>query len=202
MAKIRNGFVSNSSSSSFVCDLCGYETSGWDMCLNEAEMFECENGHTLCDEHMLQPTQEWLNEYIYKIKESRQISDEEFSEWIEEQQIDINNITEENIRELDCRFGYGDAFRYDVPECLCPLCNFEELSMEDAKEYLKKTTSYTIDEVFEYVKSINKRRKKVRPNEYVEYVCNKLETNTTQLLTEIENRFNGSYKEFRKFLKS
>lgn len=202
MAKIRNGFVSNSSSSSFVCDLCGYETSGWDMCLSEAEMFECENGHTLCDEHMLQPTQEWLNEYIYKIKENRELTDEEFNECVKELQIDLNNVTKYDIRELDCRFGYGDVFRYDVPECLCPLCNFEELSMEDAKEYLKKTTSYTIDEVFEYIKSINKRRKKVRPNEYVEYVCGKLEINTTQLLTEIENRFNGSYKEFRKFLRS
>ena len=202
MAKIRNGFVSNSSSSSFVCDLCGYETSGWDICLSEAEMFECENGHTLCDEHMLQPTQEWLNEYVYKIKESRRISDKEFNEWVKKEQIDLNNVTKDDIRELDHDFGCGDAFRYDVPECLCPLCNFEELSMEDAKEYLKKTTSYTIDEVFEYVKSINKRRKKVRPNEYVEYVYGKLEINTTQLLAEIENRFNGSYKEFRKFLKS
>lgn len=202
MAKIRNGFVSNSSSSSFVCDLCGYETSGWDMCLSEAEMFECENGHTLCDEHMLQPTQEWLNEYVYKIKESRRISDKEFNEWVEEQQIDLNNVTKDDIRELDHEFGYGDAFRYNIPECLCPLCNFEELCMEDAMDYLLKTTSYTTSEVFEYIKSINKRRKKVRPNEYVEYVCGKLKINTTQLLTEIENRFNGSYKEFRKFLKS
>ena len=202
MAKIRNGFVSNSSSSSFVCDLCGYETGGWDMCLSEAEMFECENGHTLCDEHMLQPTQEWLNEYIYKIKESRGISDEDFNEWVEEQQVDLNNVTKENIRELDYELGYDDAFRYNVSEHLCPLCNFEELCMEDAMEYLKKTTSYTINEVFEYIKSINKRRKKVRPNEYVEYVCGKLEINTTQLLTEIENRFNGSYKEFRKFIHS
>lgn len=202
MAKFRNGFVSNSSSSSFVCDLCGYKTGGWDMCLSEAEMFECENEHILCDEHMLQPTQEWFNEYIYKIKESRKISDKDFNEWVKEQQIDLNNVTKDDIRELDYKFGYNEVFRYGVPECLCPLCNFEELSMEDAKGYLKKTTSYTIDEVFKYIKSINKRRKKVRPNEYVEYVCGKLEINTTQLLTEIENRFNGSYKEFRKFIHS
>lgn len=202
MAKFRNGFVSNSSSSSFVCDLCGYETGGWDMCLSEAEMFECENGHILCDEHMLQPTQEWLNEYIYKIKESRELTDEEFNKLVKEQQIDLNNVTKDDIRELDCRFGYNEVFRYNVSEHLCPLCNFEELCIEDAMEYLKKTTSYTIDEVFKYIKSINKRRKKVRPNEYVEYVCGKLEINTTQLLTEIENRFNGSYKEFRKFIHS
>jgi len=50
--KIRTGFVSNSSSSSFICDVCGHEISGWDMCLSEAEMVECINGHTFCDEHV------------------------------------------------------------------------------------------------------------------------------------------------------
>lgn len=200
MAKIRNGFVSNSSSSSFVCDLCGYETSGWDMCLSEAEMFECENGHTLCDEHMLEPTQEWLNEYIYKIKEICQVSDEEFNEWIKERQIDLNNVAKDDIIELDHEFGYDESFRYDVPECLCPLCNFEELCMEDAMAYLLKTTSYTTGEVFEYVKSINKRRKKIRPHEYVEYVCGKLGITTTELLKEIEEKFEGSYRKFRKFI--
>jgi len=38
--KIRQGFVSNSSSSSFTCDVCGEEVSGYDVCLSEAEMSE------------------------------------------------------------------------------------------------------------------------------------------------------------------
>ena len=46
--KKRKGFVSNSSSSSFVCDVCGNDVSGMDMCLDEAEMAECKNGHTVC----------------------------------------------------------------------------------------------------------------------------------------------------------
>ena len=51
--KTRKGFISNSSSTSFVCDVCGEEVSGMDMGLSEAEMSECENGHTFCDSHML-----------------------------------------------------------------------------------------------------------------------------------------------------
>lgn len=51
--KIRHGFVSNSSSSSFVCDVCGAECSGMDMCLSDAEMYRCENDHTFCDSHMI-----------------------------------------------------------------------------------------------------------------------------------------------------
>jgi len=51
--KIRKGFVSNSSSSSFVCEVCGEEVSGMDMSLEEAEMYECKNGHTFCQYHAL-----------------------------------------------------------------------------------------------------------------------------------------------------
>lgn len=46
--KIRKGFVSNSSSSSFICDACGSEESGMEMNLDQAGMSECEGGHTIC----------------------------------------------------------------------------------------------------------------------------------------------------------
>lgn len=49
--KKRNGFVSNSSSSSFICDFCGELAIGWDLCLYDAEMFQCENRHTSCVDH-------------------------------------------------------------------------------------------------------------------------------------------------------
>ena len=50
--KIRKGFVSNSSSSSFICDVCGEESSGYNMNLWEAEMVECIEGHVFCDHHL------------------------------------------------------------------------------------------------------------------------------------------------------
>ncbi len=46
--KIRKGFVSNSSSSSFVCDACGAEESGMNLSLDNTEMSECLGGHTIC----------------------------------------------------------------------------------------------------------------------------------------------------------
>ncbi len=49
--KVRKGFISNSSSTSFICDVCAETVGGWDMGLEEADMFECENGHTFCREH-------------------------------------------------------------------------------------------------------------------------------------------------------
>ena len=51
--KIRQGFVSNSSSSSFICEVCGNTESGWDMSLEEAYMVNCKNGHEFCESHIL-----------------------------------------------------------------------------------------------------------------------------------------------------
>ena len=62
--KIRQAFVSNSSSSSFICDISGDVESGWDMGIDEAGMYQCENGHT------------FLREYV--------LSSKEFDNWVEE----------------------------------------------------------------------------------------------------------------------
>ena len=54
--KIRNGFVSNSSSSSFICEVSGRMETGYDGSLIYAEMFECINGHTVGNEFRLEAT--------------------------------------------------------------------------------------------------------------------------------------------------
>lgn len=51
--KIRKGFVSNSSTSSYTCDVCGETVAERDLCLSEAEMFSCAKGHTVCNEHRI-----------------------------------------------------------------------------------------------------------------------------------------------------
>lgn len=47
MAKVRLGFVSNSSSSSFVCNVCSNSEVGYDE--SPEGWVSCVNGHTLCD---------------------------------------------------------------------------------------------------------------------------------------------------------
>lgn len=46
--KIRKGFVSNSSSSSFICEVCENIESERDADLGDLGMCECVNGHTMC----------------------------------------------------------------------------------------------------------------------------------------------------------
>jgi len=45
--KRRKGFVSNSSTSSFVCCVCGSIESGMDLCMSDVDMFQCEAGHCM-----------------------------------------------------------------------------------------------------------------------------------------------------------
>jgi hypothetical protein len=61
--KVRHGFVSNSSSSSFTCDICGCTESGYDASLSDFEMFECKNGHYICVGHLDEEQREAFDKY-------------------------------------------------------------------------------------------------------------------------------------------
>ena len=63
------------------------------------------------------------------------------------------------------------------------------------------TTGISPLTVFEEIKKINKRRKKLRDSEYVSYVLQKQNKNETELLQEIDERFNHSYKKFKMFIR-
>lgn len=51
--KIRSGFVSNSSSSSFICVITNEEYTSMDASLEDAEMCECLNGHIFLEEFLV-----------------------------------------------------------------------------------------------------------------------------------------------------
>lgn len=65
--KVKLDFVTNSSSSSYVCEVCGSTESGWDMGLSDAEMQECVNGHIVCTSHASYVAEESEEEYPYEV---------------------------------------------------------------------------------------------------------------------------------------
>ena len=69
--KTGNGFVSNSSTTSFICDVCDEMIAGRDMCIDDAEMFKCENGHTVCDSHAIVPKNKSFWEILEDSDEDR-----------------------------------------------------------------------------------------------------------------------------------
>jgi hypothetical protein len=50
--KTRQGFVSNSSSSSFICDISGSVESGYDASMEDYGYVQCKKGHTMKDQYV------------------------------------------------------------------------------------------------------------------------------------------------------
>ena len=149
--KIRNGFVSNSSSSSFTCDVCGETMSGWDQGLSEFDMFECVNGHTCCNSHRLSGD---IKEY----SDSEKI--EILKKWFKEEDVadqnpenlveDLEDYWEEYKEFLED--NAEDIGSYDVEEKYCPCCNFTELANSDAFAFYVITTGKTFQDVCKEIK--------------------------------------------------
>ena len=185
MAKFRKSFVTNSSSSSFVCEICGRVESGYDLGLSDAEMYECVNGHIFCADEALEiPDKKELIKMILE------------NEWSKLSEEELDTFDEETLFSDFC----SDGGYYDVLECVCPICQFIEYSEYDLSEYLLKTYNVSRDEVFAEVKKYNKRRKKLYENEYVTYVCKKFNLNPTEIVASWKEKF-GTYSDFKIWLR-
>lgn len=135
--KTRNGFVSNSSSSSFVCNVCGSECSGMDMGLSEAEMYCCENEHYFCDEHCADISKFSKDEKSLILSMSDEISNSEKTKLVTMSEEEIDNLVEDCVSRSDCSF------------LLCPICTFKEADDKDVLRYLLKKTGFTRKQVLE-----------------------------------------------------
>lgn len=170
--KIRLDYVTNSSSSSYTCVICGEDYGGMDVSLSDAEMYQCENGHTFCESHVELPDDkkgiavELINKKIEKIKGSTWFNEEEIKERIKDEKktlIELETMDEDEIDDLISDY----EFRYSVPEKYCPICTFGTLTDYEIAKYLAK--KFNID--------------------------------LKQLKDEMKNEFN-SYKDFEEFVKN
>ncbi len=195
--KFRKDFVTNSSSSSYVCEICGRSESGWDLCLSECEMMECVNGHVFCcDEALEKPSKKELVKMILENKWNEDVWDRDIRDSRDYSEDELLVMEEDDLWSL-CS---SDSGYYDVPECVCPICNFIEYSEYDLSAYLLKEYGISRDEVFAEVKQLNKRRRKLYENEYITYVCKKFDLNPTEIVAGWKEKF-GTYKNFKNSLR-
>lgn len=53
--KFRAGFVSNSSSSSYICQVCGDTFEAYDQGISDFGLVQCERDHLFCESHAINP---------------------------------------------------------------------------------------------------------------------------------------------------
>lgn len=127
--KVRNGFVSNSSSSSFVCDYCHNASEIYD---GDSEIdygyITCENGHSLCISHLDSALQARVENKSY---------------WS-----DSNQDNEEDDDEDD---EYDDG-EYQLKEADCPLCQLTLVTDDNIVKYLSKVLGKTPEKITEEMK--------------------------------------------------
>lgn len=135
--KVRNGFVSNSSSSSFVCNICGAIESGYDASIKDFDMEMCENGHEFhigCmgdTPDFNEADTKTRYEYLKHLKEEsakkwRKNGHEDYAK-VEEEYVEQLSEDFANLDEDDFIDKYDDDIsdivsEYGVPEEFCPVC--------------------------------------------------------------------------------
>lgn len=194
--KFRKDYVTNSSSSSYICEICGRTESGWDLCLSDCEMMQCVNGHVFCcDEALEMPSKEEMIKMILENEwnNGRWDSNLGYSRDFSEEELIV--MEDEELWENFC----SESGYYEVPECVCPICQFIEYSEYDLSAFLLKEYGVPREEAFAEVKKFNKRRKKLYENEYITYVCKKFDLNPTEIVAGWKDKF-GTYNAFSKWL--
>lgn len=180
--KIRKDFVTNSSSSSYICDACGHVEAGWDMCLSEARMCECENGHTVCLDEMGDLNFEAkkscfirysIEDIEYNKKCIKENPDRAYYydrlQKCEENLEKLKTMTEESVREdseleelLDDLFEHYEL-DYNYPAELCPLCNHSSVTDYELINYacnqLNITKAELTNATREYLIAEDKKKK-------------------------------------------
>lgn len=149
--KIRSGFVSNSSSSSFVCGVCGVSYEGWDG-QYEVKHYSCNRGHEVCGNCSKSITETILRlaSDINNAIEVMELTDAEANEFMGAE----NKV--QWIKETMSQCGG------DIHEAICPLCNLIHISGDLEAQYLCEKFGITRDEVRKEMRAKYKNLKEWR----------------------------------------
>lgn len=146
--KIRDGFVTNSSSSSYVCDICLRSEGGYDLELSEINMKECEYGHTFCDDHVDFSDDTYLNGvltylYYHGKDESLRIKAGSLLPMSSKNRGRIVNFITNHL---------DTEKEYNLDSALCPICNKSFVPDKDVVNYLSKKFDLNVLEIKEEIR--------------------------------------------------
>lgn len=155
----RIGWVSNSSSSSFICDVCGCAESGYNASASDFDMtyFE-ECGHTVCDSEytkdvtkltleqrkifvngfMEEEKREEFMEELYPGKSYWRLEDSEMRIIDNKFKVYIETISDEYYTDEVVEEALDNCNSYELPSVFCPVCNLDAISDSTLLEYIVK----------------------------------------------------------------
>lgn len=155
--KIRTGFVSNSSSSSFICDVCGTIQSGWSLDLADTDMIMCVNGHVFCSEHVEKPYGkkaiiEFLKDQAKKSpKRGSDSPAPDYEGFIERLKNMPDDEPYDYSTEESRKFGLYNL-QEEYPESLCPVCQMKAFRDEEVMLYMIKRSGMTYNDVYDEIR--------------------------------------------------
>lgn len=124
--KIRMGFVSNSSTSSFTCCISGVHEAGRDLCFDDADMCECENGHIMLRKYLIKQAKKFLETH----------TKEELANLYND-----SMLYESDLCNLDSAYEILYEiydWYYEFPKELCPVCQLEHVLDGDILSFILK----------------------------------------------------------------
>lgn len=141
--KFRKDFVTNSSSSSYICEICGCAESGWDAAPDDVGMCECECGHVFCSEHRVTASPADFLEWFFN---TESLTEEQKSA-IESA---CKDMCTEDIKEYLIENEYTDEDFFsdnELPDIECPICSFKVVSDDDLSKYKSILLNKTDEEI-------------------------------------------------------
>ena len=139
--KIRLDFVTNSSSSSFICDICDRTESGFNISSFELGIGECHNNHWICFDCI---EKEYSSEFI-KQEIARELNlSEEFKR-------KLDNL--ESFDDILSTLYENDLYLEYIPNSICPVCNFKEIATYDLEGYKTYLLGKSNDKLREEIKN-------------------------------------------------
>lgn len=144
--KIRNGFVSNSSSSSFVCDVCSTVESGYDGQYDFPTTY-CRGGHHFCSEHL----DDYLEKLSLEDKVKIALEYKYFAETLKDEEVAI--VKKGNTFAMEDVFERFMNSWDDMPESICPICSLSDIPDWAIIKYLLKECNKTQSEIEAELKS-------------------------------------------------
>ncbi len=161
--KIREGFISNSSTTSFTCDACGEVHAFHDsVSLEDMDIIEYACGHGVCcekhnmnDKDVQKKWEEGVRQAMKEKQEKLRGTEPNKYQSAEDFQREISKIQEvldiEDPEEFrDNLFGSWDGYN---PSSLCPVCSLSSMNNDYIFDYLVAKFQLNLKEVHEEIKS-------------------------------------------------